>query len=42
MMKSSMGFFSTFLATVWTYHGAVDKLETQIEARSNASGLTPP
>jgi TPR repeat protein len=26
----------------WTSHGAVDKLEPQIEARSNASGLTPP
>jgi dipeptide transport system substrate-binding protein len=26
----------------WTSHGTVDKLEPQIEARSNASGLTPP
>ena len=26
----------------WTSHARVDKLEPQIEARSNASGLTPP
>jgi hypothetical protein len=26
----------------WTSLGVVDKLEPQIEARSNASGLTPP
>ena len=26
----------------WTSHATVDKLEPQIEARSNASGLTPP
>jgi dTDP-4-amino-4,6-dideoxygalactose transaminase len=27
---------------VWTSHATIDKLEPQIEARSNASGLTPP
>ena len=26
----------------WTSHATVDKLKPQIEARSNASGLTPP
>jgi hypothetical protein len=26
----------------WTSHTTVDKLKPQIEARSNASGLTPP
>ena len=26
----------------WTSHATIDKLEPQIEARSNASGLTPP
>ena len=30
------------LPVPWTSHGTVDKLEPQIEARSNASGLTPP
>jgi hypothetical protein len=30
------------IKTSWTSHEKVDKLESQIEARSNASGLTPP
>ena len=29
-------------AMEWTSHATIDKLEPQIEARSNASGLTPP
>ena len=38
------GMFSKFLhslsASDWTSHATVDKFEPQIEARSNASGLT--
>jgi hypothetical protein len=34
---SAMSFYAT-----WTSHATIDKLEPQIEARSNASGLTPP
>jgi hypothetical protein len=30
------------IKSVWTSHATVDKLKPQFEARSNASGLTPP
>ena len=36
-------FFGNYhLNTIWTSHATVDKLKPQFEARSNASGLTPP
>jgi hypothetical protein len=37
---ADFGFVTNLLK--WTSHATIDKLEPQIEARSNASGLTPP
>jgi hypothetical protein len=34
--------FAIATAAFWTSHATVDKLKPQFEARSNASGLTPP
>jgi hypothetical protein len=43
MLSLNTGFPNTSLfIEFWTYHATIDKLEPQIEARSNASGLTPP